>query len=150
MVVVIIVSLLLSFGYVGFNQLLGRRSSEDMESLQYWLQSASDRAQLEGAVYGVLISEQGLDFLTYRQGIWLPVLDQQPWIGASDYQLDFELSESSQAGISLGEDSDELQPSLVFLPDGSQWPAGRIQVRDQEQVSWISADAYGQFVWLEE
>lgn len=149
MVVVIIVSLLLSFGYVGFNQLVGRRSSEDLESLQHWLQIASDRARLEGAVYGIRITEEGLMFLTYRQGLWLRVLDQQIWNEGSDYQLGFEASDDSDAVLSESEDEEGLQPSLVFLPDGSQWPEGRIWVQYQGQTSWISADEQGQFVWAE-
>lgn len=150
MVVVIIVSLLLSFGYVGFSQLLGRRSSEDMESLQHWLQSASDRAQFEGAVYGVQIGDDGLLFLTYRQGIWLRVLDQQAWSGSSgEYELAFEATEVVEPGINGAEDSQELQPSIVFLPDGSQWPEGRIRVDYQGQTSWIAVDDQGQFAWTD-
>jgi len=150
MVVVIIVSLLLSFGYVGFSQLLGRRSSEDMESLQHWLQRASDRAQLEGAVYGVHIGDQGLLFLTYRQGIWIRVLDQQAWSGSSaDYELEFEATEIVAQDISGAEDAQELQPSIVFLPDGSHWPDGSIRVDYDGQTSWIAVDEQGQFAWTD-
>lgn len=148
MVVVIIVSLLLSFGYVGFGQILGRRNSEDMESLQYWLQSARDRAQLEGAVYGIEITDEGLEFLTYRQGLWLRVLDQQVW-GGEEYQIGFEAANLEEQFDSSVNDLDALQPSLVFLPDGSQWPEGRIRVEHQEQTSWISVDEVGQFVWAD-
>ena len=148
MVVVVIVTLMLSFGYVGFNQLLERRVSQDMQSLQHWLQTASDRAQLEGAVYGVRIEDQQLRFLTYRQGFWLPVLQQAPWAN-DNYQLEFEINEDSERSVALtGEE--ELQPSLVFLPDGSQWPEGRIRVTGQSRPNWIAADDQGRFMWTEE
>lgn len=149
MVVVIIVSLLLSFGYVGFGQLLGRRSSEDLESLQHWFQNASDRAQLEGAVYGVQIDEAELVFLTYRQGFWLRVLDQQAWDRGDEYQLIFEADENAETPISASSEEEELQPSLVFLPDGSQWPEGRIGVEHQGQTSWLSVDDQGRFAWAD-
>ena len=146
MIVVTIVALMISIGYLGFNQLLVRRSSQDMQSLQHWLQTASDRARLEGAVYGLRIEESQLQLLTYRQGLWLPVLNQQGWHAESDYQLEFELDDSQERRLEISGD-EGLQPTLVFLPDGSQWPGGRIHISDPDRDFWIAANDRGQFEW---
>jgi prepilin-type N-terminal cleavage/methylation domain-containing protein len=144
MVVVTIVALMISFGYLGFNQLLGRRTDEESQSLRQWLQSVSDRARLEGAVYGIQIEGEQLLPLTYRQGIWLKVLDQQVWAGDSEYQLEFVADGTPKQLLDVAEAND-LQPSLIFLPDGTQWPEGKIRMSYETQTIWFEADDQGRF-----
>lgn len=150
LVVVTVIALLVSVGSVSFNQLLDRRQSANRESLLSWLQAVRDRAQLEGAVYGVTIEDSQVRLLAYREGYWLTVLDYESWEGSEDVLVSFEASDADQS-VSLGALEEEtMQPEFVFLPDGTQWPEGRIGVATQDWGNWISVDSVGQFEWSDQ
>lgn len=144
LVVLIVLALAGSFLVIGYNQLLQRKATAQIEELQAWLEAAADISVLQSTVLGVTQMDSQLRLMAFFHDEWFLLADQIPLDIAEDFQITWpeELLEADVTG--MVEDG-QPQPYLVLTPAGEILPEGRIGLRAGEQqanINWQESGAF--------
>lgn len=149
LVVLVIVALAGSFLVIGYNQLLQRKASSQIEELQDWLEAAADISVLQSTVLGVTRIDNQLKLMAFFRGGWFLLADQISLDIDEDVQITWP-EELLDSAVTQGVEDDHPQPYLVLTPAGDILPEGQIGLRVGEQQAQINWQESGEFSlsWL--
>lgn len=160
MVVLVVLGLTATFATLGFQRLENDRLEKQAGQLSAWMQSVSDNAILDGAVYGIRLAENQ-DSLEDRLEVAY-FLDNRWWRVTSEEMTPPDIDEASRFLIKVGDEWKKLaaytdeyaSPGVLFLPTGMALPERfRLLERAENQsklnsrVAEIERDSDGLFTW---
>ena len=164
LVVLVVLGLTATFATIGFQRLENDRLEKQAGQLSAWMQSVSDNAILDGAVYGIRLAsnQQDLELAYFLDNRWWQVTDKDmsPPNVDEDTELLINVGEKWSP---LPEYTDEYaSPGILFLPTGMALPEQfRLVEQTGEQtgayasaqpgkgnpMAVIERDTDGRFTW---
>lgn len=144
LVILAVTAAALSFG---FQRLEADRVEKQAGQLTTWLQSISDDAVLDGAIYGAWLAEG--DHLSrgyYFANRWWPVKEDDiplPQLGEGVALL---AEADNGRYLAVPRRSREEGPNILFLPSGITEPDS-FELKADDRVATIERDEDGIFTW---
>ncbi len=136
LVVLLILAIAGTFMIVGYNQLLARQASSEIEDFHAWLEAAADISVLQSTVLGVTRDGSQLKLMAYMRGEWFLLADQV----FLDIGEDVEITWPEQAldrTVLQTIDNNHPQPYLVLTPAGEIFPEGQIELDNNQRRAFI-------------
>jgi type II secretion system protein H len=148
LVVLMVLGLTVGLTTLGFQRLEDDRLEQQAGQLSTWLQSVSDNAVLDGALYGVGLNPDGSGlaasfFLNYR---WWPMAGIEWQAPALEEDSELYMMAGKSWRLLTGGDSDSGRPEVQFFPTGVALP-DQFQLRYDGRVAVIERDTDGLFTW---
>lgn len=151
MVVLVILGLTAVFATLGFQRLESDRLEQQAGQLSAWLQTLSDNAVLDSAVYGAWREPAGTRLGTgfYLDNRWWPVAGEEAQSPVLDPDIGLLLEEGEEwRALAADAGDDDLRPQMLFLPTGIALPDALDLVdRQSGRRARIERDANGLFTW---
>ena len=121
---------------VGYNQLLARQASSEIEEFHTWLEAAADISVLQSTVLGVTRDENQLKLMAYMRGEWFLLADQIFLEIGEGVEITWPEQMLDRAVLQTI-DNDHPQPYLVLTPAGEIFPEGQIELDNDQRRALI-------------
>jgi len=136
LVVLLILAITGTFMILGYNQLLARQASSEIEDVHTWLEAAADISVLQSTVLGVTRDGGQLKLMAYMRGEWFLLADQEFLELGEDIEITWPEQALDRAVLQTT-NNNHPQPYLVLTPAGEVLPEGQIELSNKGRQAFI-------------
>jgi len=151
LVVLVILGLTVTFTTLGFQRLEDDRLQKQAGHLSSWLQSVSDNAVLDSAVYGAWLNPAGdrLETGYYHNNRWWKVRGDEARSERIEegFSLWIEDGDGWRALIPSSKKKVLKEPDILFMPTGLSVPETFQLRQDHDRKALIERDENGLYTW---